>query len=53
MGAERLAALCKDLEAHARADATHDLNPLVEEVLGELQLVREALAASSFGAGED
>jgi CheY-like chemotaxis protein len=53
MGAERLAALSKDLEARARAGATQDLNPLVDEVLRELQLVREALAASSFGAGED
>jgi signal transduction histidine kinase/CheY-like chemotaxis protein len=53
VGAEHLAGFSKDLEACARAGAREDLSEVLDAVLAELRVVREALAASTFGAGED
>jgi signal transduction histidine kinase/DNA-binding response OmpR family regulator len=50
VGATRLAALCKDLEAHGRSGRSGDARALLPEIWKELEAVREALAAERLGA---
>lgn len=50
VGALGLAALCKELEAAARAGRMGELRTSVDAVLGELEQVRESLAAALLGA---
>jgi len=50
VGAMRLSALAKELEAAARASRLEEARGLVEQVLGEYESVQEALAAAEFGA---
>ncbi|MGI9431665.1 MAG: response regulator [Myxococcota bacterium] len=50
VGAMRLSALAKDLEAAAREGRLEDSEALVEQVLEEHESVQEALAAAEFGA---
>ncbi len=53
IGAERLSALCKELEALGRAGLTEGSESLVADVGQELQQVQEALAAERFGVLDD
>jgi CheY-like chemotaxis protein/HPt (histidine-containing phosphotransfer) domain-containing protein len=53
VGARRLAALSKELEALGRAGSLQGARELVAEIGAELEAVQEALAAERFGAGDD
>jgi CheY-like chemotaxis protein len=50
LGAQRLASLCKELEALGRAGTCEGASGIVTRLQAELEQVREALAAESYGA---
>jgi len=49
VGARKLSALCKELEARGRAGRIRDALELVEEITRELKAVQAALAGGSLG----
>jgi len=53
VGAVRLSALCKELEAVGRSGSMEGAAALADEIAGELETICERLAAESFGARDD
>ena len=49
VGAVRLSAVCKDLEAHARAGSLAEVTALLESFELEFEVACEALASEEFG----
>jgi CheY-like chemotaxis protein len=53
VGARRLSALCKELEALGRAGSMEGAPELGQAIEEEFEAVKEALAAECFGAGDE
>ncbi len=53
VGAVRLSALCKELEALGRSGSLGGAAELAEEIAGELESTCERLVAEAFGARDD
>jgi HPt (histidine-containing phosphotransfer) domain-containing protein len=49
LGAAKLSALCKEIEALGRAQSTDRIEDLLRELATELERAREALAAEQLG----
>jgi HPt (histidine-containing phosphotransfer) domain-containing protein len=49
LGAAKLSALCKEIEARGRAQSSEGIAELLREFDAELEVAREALAAEQLG----